>query len=841
MTPDRSQSGSPPGGDLSSLLQQAFAHWPEEARAAAELCEKIVAAADAFGGRGSAGRGSAGTGSAGTGSAGTGSAELTAWLASLGELSTLAATDRSVVLARGMRLLAGVEARRPAPKPRRRSAPAPSVTEQGEAPAEAPATDRLTSLRGCGPKTAERLGARGIHEVRDLLGLLPLHYEDRREVTPIRSLEEGRPACCVGLVTRTRWLGRGRRRFFELVVVDGEDELLCRWFRTYPGLSKQFVEGMQVWVSGTPKPWKARMQMAHPVVRALSEDGGGGGGGAAEGIVPRYPAVEGVGGTVIRSLCAQACERATELEPEPLPQAVLEALGLPGRVEALRQLHCPAEDLSADEVDALENRRSPAHQRLTFDELFLLQLGLAWRRRQVQGLAARPCPVDEELSARLSEAFPFALTGAQRRVIAEIASDLGRTEPMQRLVQGDVGSGKTAVAFAAAAQVMASGGQVALMAPTEILAAQHHETLAPWMERLGYRLALLTASTPRGARESCLALLAAGQLQLVVGTHALIAERVAFERLSLVVVDEQHRFGVAQRARLRDKGDTGEHSPHLLVMTATPIPRTLALTAYGDLDSSVIDELPAGRTTAKTHVFTARQRGGLYRRVKALLAEGKRAFVVCPLVEESEKLLLADAERTHTELTGVLAPHPVGLLHGRMSADDKADTLAAFRSGALQVLVATTVVEVGVDIPDADLMVVESAQRFGLAQLHQLRGRVGRRAGAEALCLLLVDPGATREARQRLQVMESTADGFRIAEEDLKIRGPGELLGIRQAGDSVLTLSQAVANPRLLSTAREVARRLLDEDPALDHPRHGAARQLLETRWQGRLFGEETG
>ena len=802
------------GAKLRGLLQDALWRWPGDDDQAQTLWTTLRDTAAGL----------------------TGPGELVAWVA---ELEDRAPSDhqRAQLLARGMRLLATAAPDPPKPKTRgrrkRSSAPPPADPQSAEANSEG---EPLTVLKGCGPRTAERLAGRSLHTVHELLTLLPLGYEDRRRLTPLGELTAGRSGCTTGTVVTQRWLGRGRRRFFELVVEQDGAQLLCRWFRTYPGLASRFPNETRVWVSGTAKDWRGKLQMAHPVMRTLEADGGEPG---PEGVVPRYPTVEGVGPTLIRSLCSQALERTVHNEPEPVPPALCQELGLPGRGEALRLLHQPPATLSDDEVEALELHRSPAHLRLVFDELFLLQLGLAQRRREVKDLTAAiyapaGTPPPEEI-------FPFTLTAAQSRVIAEISDDLARGEPMHRLVQGDVGSGKTAVAFAAAIQVMAGGGQVALMAPTEILAAQHAQTLTPWVQKLGHRLALLTASTPRGARESTLSLLAAGQLPLVVGTHALLAERVEFATLGLVIVDEQHRFGVAQRALLRDKGESAAGSPHLLVMTATPIPRTLALTAYGDLDVSVVDELPAGRTPAKTHVFTARQRAKVFRRVKRLLGKGKRAFVVCPLVEESDKLDLADAEQTHAELTETMAPHAVGLVHGRLSSDEKTRVLDAFRQGEISMLVATTVVEVGVDIPNADLMVVESAQRFGLAQLHQLRGRVGRRAGAEPLCLLIADPGATADARRRLRVMEETGDGFRIAEEDLAIRGPGELLGLRQAGESNLALAAAAAHPRLLSTARQTAQQLIRDDPDLTKPVHGAARQLLEARWKGRLFGEEAG
>jgi len=805
------------GANLGGLLQDALWRWPSDASEADALWSALVNAAKGL----------------------VAGGDLADWVQEVSRLDP-ESDGRARLLARGMRLVAAAAppAKARATTRGNRAAPPRSTAAKedesnGGAQGE-PQGEPLTVLKGCGPRTAERLAGRSLHYVHDLLRLLPLHYEDRRRVTPLGDLVEGRPACTTGTVVSQRWLGRGRRRFFELVVHQDGADLLCRWFRTYPGLSSRFPIETRVWVSGTPKDWRGKVQMAHPVVRELDA---GGAEPEPEGVVPRYPTVEGVGPGLIRSLCAQAVERTAHLEPELLPPALQDDLGLPGRGEALRWLHQPPKTLSDAELEDLEHRQSPAHLRLVFDELFLLQLGLAQRRREVKDLSAAVYPPVP--AGRLVGLFPFSLTAAQTRVIGEISGDLARGEPMHRLVQGDVGSGKTAVAFAAAAQVMAAGGQVALMAPTEILAAQHAETLAPWMRHLGHRLTLLTASTPRGARESALSLLAAGHLPLAVGTHALLAERVTFASLGLVIVDEQHRFGVAQRARLRDKGAAG--SPHLLVMTATPIPRTLALTAYGDLDVSVVDELPAGRTPAQTHVFTARQRPKVYRRVKRLLGEGKRAFVVCPLVEESDKLDLADAQRTHADLSETMAPHPVGLVHGRLSADEKTRVLDAFRQGDLSMVVATTVVEVGVDIPDADLMVIESAQRFGLAQLHQLRGRVGRRAGAEPLCLLLADPGATADARRRLGIMEETGDGFRIAEEDLSIRGPGELLGLKQAGESGLALAAAATHPRLLSAARQTARQLIRDDPELLQPAHEAARRLLEARWKGRLFGEEAG
>lgn len=785
------------------MIKEALWRWPAEADAALRFAQTLRS--EAARARGA-------------------SEAAVSWAAQLDGLDCMTPTERAVVLARGLRLLLAGELAPVAVDP-------PPEGDTAPLPRPHPA---LMKLKGCGPRTAERLAARGLCEPRDLLGWMPTRYEDRRQVVPIAEVRPGQSALTRGTVVRASFLGGGRRRFFEVRVADGEAILVCRWYRVWPGLAQSAPVGAQVLVAGTARDYRGQIQMAHPTLRVLGpgEEPGG------EGIVPRYGAVEGVAQALLRRLCAQVAEQAHDLTPEPLPEALRASLGLPGRAEAFRQIHLPPMELGVAEVEALTQRRSAAHRRLLFDELFLSQLALARRRRQVQEHAALLCP-----SAPLPEGlFPFALTTAQQRVIHEISVDLGRPGPMQRLVQGDVGSGKTAVAFAAAAQVMAAGGQVALMAPTEILAVQHHATLVPWMERLGRRLALLTAATPRGVRESTLALLEAGRLPLVVGTHSLLADRVAFETLGLVIVDEQHRFGVAQRARLRDKGVSGAgNSPHLLVMTATPIPRTLALTVYGDLDLSVLDELPPGRVSPRTHVFPAASRPRVYLRVLEHLGRGRRAFVVCPLVAESESLDLANAEQTHMDLLARLAPHGVGLLHGRLSFAEKTAVLESFRAGHLAALVATTVVEVGVDVPDADLMVVESAQRFGLSQLHQLRGRVGRRAGAEALCLLLVDEGATAEAARRLQVMEETADGFRIAEEDLKLRGPGELLGLRQAGVADLGLAAAAAHPRLVAEARRLAREILTLDPALALPEHAVARELLGARWTGPVFGEEAG
>jgi ATP-dependent DNA helicase RecG len=513
---------------------------------------------------------------------------------------------------------------------------------------------------------------------------------------------------------------------------------------------------------------------------------------------------------------------------------------------ALRALHCPAPDLDAQMVAALNESEAPPQRRLVYDEFFFLQLGLARRRgmaRREPGLALVPAGGKDRALATFLSALPFALTGAQKKAIDEIAADLATPHPMHRLLQGDVGSGKTVVAWAACELAAAAGVQAAVMAPTEILAEQHARTLEGWARATGRSLALLTASTPRAARESTLALLAAGRLDVVVGTHALLADRVDFARLGLVVIDEQHRFGVAQRALLRDKGglhaDGERLAPHLLVMTATPIPRTLALTAYGDLDLTLLDEMPPGRQPPSTKVLSGKTgRGRALTALQGALDDERQAYWVCPLVEESEKVDLADVTEAASWLRGQLPDVSIGLVHGRLPTQERDEVMRNFRSGKTRVLVATTVIEVGVDVPAASLMIIEGAERFGLSQLHQLRGRIGRGGGSSS-CLLVAGTRAG-EAGERLSVMAETADGFKVAEADLRIRGPGEIFGTRQAGMPRLRYADLVRDAEILRMARTDAFALLDEDPRLD--KNPTTRTVLEARWDaGELFGEEAG
>lgn len=688
-----------------------------------------------------------------------------------------------------------------------------------------------TVLKGCGPKMAERLALKGLSTVADLALFVPVGYEDRRALTAHSDLEEGMTATVEGRVDRTVWAGPPGRRHLEVHLEPENDvRLVLVWFRANRGFASKFESGLRVAASGKVYRYRKRFQMNHADVCPPEE--------AERVIVPVYPRVEGVAARRLRALCLQASKRASEGLDDGVPAELLHPFNLPTLREALHFLHDIPEDLDPDETTALLDGRHPAQQRFIFGELFLMQLELALKRAEWSGLQAEGCP--PRSTRDLEDVFGFTLTQAQRRVIEEIASDLAETRPMQRLLQGDVGSGKTAVAFSAAHQVLCSGMQVAMMAPTEILALQHFRTLKAWAEKTGHRVTLLTGHTPASARRSLMALLESGEPLLTVGTHALFSDPVPFPRLGLAVVDEQHRFGVAQRRRLRDKGAGPDSAPHLLVMTATPIPRSLTLTLFGDLDLSVIDEMPPGRTPSKTRLFLYDKRASAWQTLQELLARGLKAYVVCPLVSESDKVGRADAERTARNLREQLPQYGVGLVHGRMSAHDKENAVSRFQDGRDQVLVATTVIEVGLDVPSAGVMVVVDADRFGLSQLHQLRGRVGRSAGLVGHCLLVAGRNVTAEALERLKVLIRTGDGFEVAEADLRKRGPGDLTGLKQAGAPNLRYAHLGRHARLLSAARQAALQLASVDPDLDLPDHAVLKRVLEARREG-AFGAEAG
>ena len=714
------------------------------------------------------------------------------------------------------------------------------------------------SLPGIGPGFAEKLAERGLTTVEDLLWLVPRRYDDVRDAMPLADvlvMAEGERATFVAKVTSARMIFARGRRWAEVKLANVDDarpaSALVRWFNVFSGIEKRMPPGSQVALSGLVRRRAGRLELANPDILGIELDINqvaldGVANQSMPAIIARYPDIPGVPPGRLRAACANACARVASSAEDGVPAVVEQAAGLPTLAETLAQLHAPAATSAAADIAAMNRGDSHWQRRLAFGELFALGVAITLRRRERCSDAAVPCPRAPELAPRLARALPFGLTVAQRRSIDELGEDLSRASPMNRLLQGDVGAGKTCVAFAAALQVAHAHRQIAVMAPTELLAEQHAETWRGWARSSGLRLELLTASTPKGIRASILALLAAGELDVLIGTHALIAEAVGFRALGLVVIDEQHRFGVAQRAKLRDKGD-GQGAPHLLVMTATPIPRTLALTAYGDLDVSILDELPPGRKPVTTKVVSgARGTAAAYKLVAERVAAGERVYIVCPKVapndpaDPDDSRTWKDATTVATELAAALPAVRTGLVHGRLDGATRDRVMRAFKAGELDVLVATTVIEVGVDVPAATVMVIHDAERFGLAQLHQLRGRVGRGGGA-AHCLLVSQGAVGEDARHRLDAMVATHDGFRIAEQDLALRGPGELLGPKQAGVPRLRFGSLAQHTELLLEARRHAEAVLADDPGLAWPAHAALRRALERRLVQTVYGAEGG
>ena len=674
----------------------------------------------------------------------------------------------------------------------------------------------ITQIRGVGPKFAARLASIGLLLVRDLLRYYPRDHVDYSAMRRIEALVSGETATIVATIRRCNGFVSPRNTNLAIIELQLQDPTgrlkVSRFLAGKRFSSPAYLKGQQrlypvgatVAVSGLVKDGPYGITFQDPLIEVLDSPSSPVKSPSIGRLLPVYPLTEGVGADRFRSLIDQVLPLAATW-PDPLPAALQQDFELPTLADALQALHAPKDRESLDR----------GRRRLVFDEFLLLQLGLL-RRRQV--LRSRTGPdLDLQTSAdglvgEFMDLLPFRFTAAQQRVFQEIEADLSRTEPMARLVQGDVGSGKTVVAIAALLSTITSGWQGALMAPTEVLAEQHYRNLCQWLPQLHVSVALLTGSTPRPRRRQLLDDLANGSLKVLVGTHALLEDPVVFNRLGLVVVDEQHRFGVHQRDRLLNKG----LQPHLLTMTATPIPRTLALSMHGDLDVSQIDELPPGRTPIRTRMLTAGQREKAYELIREEVQLGQRAYVVLPLVDESEKLELRSAVEVHAELASEVFPDlAVGLLHGRLSSVDKQTVLTEFASGKTQVLVSTTVVEVGVDVPEASVMVIDHAERFGLAQLHQLRGRVGR--GAAASHCLLINGSSNPLARQRLDVLVRSTDGFEIAEMDLRLRGPGQVLGTRQSGLPDLALASLADDGAVLEDARTAAQELLNHDPKLEH------------------------
>ncbi len=647
-------------------------------------------------------------------------------------------------------------------------------------------------------KAMEKLGL-----VRDIdLALhIPLRYEDETRITAIRELRDGDTAQVEGVVSDCQIAFRPRR---QLVVKlhDGTDELYLRFLNFYPNHQKTLAAGKRVRVRGEARGGFFGLEMVHPTFKSVDEQTP-----LATALTPVYPSSATLPQAYLRKAVTSGLQRAdlSELIPPALAPA-----GLLSLRESLGFLHHPTPDVSLGD---LEDKTHPAWQRLKFEELLAQQLSqLQAKHERALQRAPRFTVRAHGLQEKLLAALPFGLTAAQRRVVEEIALDLQREAPMHRLLQGDVGSGKTVVAALAAAVVMNEGWQCALMAPTEILAEQHFRKLVGWLEPLGIKTAWLTGSRKGKKRSEMLARVASGEAALVVGTHAVIQSEVQFSRLGLAIIDEQHRFGVAQRLALRDKLQAQALEPHLLMMSATPIPRTLAMTLFADLDVSTIDELPPGRTPIVTKLFNNAKRDSVVRTIAEEVGRGRQVYWVCPLIEESEKLDLQNATATHQQLSEALPGVSVGLLHGRMPSADKAAVMAQFTEGSMKVLVSTTVIEVGVDVPNASLMVIEHAERFGLSQLHQLRGRVGRGSVA-SVCVLLYTTPLSETGKARLKAMAETHDGFEIARRDLEIRGPGEFLGARQSGAPLLRFADLTLDEALVQVARQAATQLLATRP----------------------------
>lgn len=668
-----------------------------------------------------------------------------------------------------------------------------------------PAPARPAGQEKSGPQRAlEKLG---LVRPIDFALHLPIRYEDETRLVPIASLRDGSSAQVEGIVSDSQVQIRGRR---QLVVRlhDGSDDLVLRFLHFYPSHQKALAVGQRVRVRGEARGGFFGLEMVHPSFRVVAEDTP-----LAIALTPVYPTSAQLPQLYLRKAVDANLARAELSEllpPEVVPRGML------GLRDALTFLHHPAPNVG---VATLEDHSHPAWQRLKFEELLAQQLSQlqAKRERELQRaprFKVRAAGLQEQLLA----ALPFTLTAAQRRVCDEIARDLQREVPMHRLLQGDVGSGKTVVAALAAAIAIHDGWQCALMAPTEILAEQHLRKLVGWLEPLGITVAWLTGSRKGKARSKMLEQVASGEAALVVGTHAVIQEQVVFARLGLAIIDEQHRFGVQQRLALREKLRANSIEPHTLMMSATPIPRTLAMTLFADLDVSTIDELPPGRTPVVTKLFADAKREAVIGRIRDAVGQGQQVYWVCPLIEESETLDLQNATETHQHLSAALPGRVVGLLHGRMKAAEKAAVMQAFTTGAMAVLVATTVIEVGVDVPNASLMVIEHAERFGLSQLHQLRGRVGRGSAASA-CVLMYGTPLSDTAKARLKAMLETGDGFEIARRDLEIRGPGEFLGARQSGAPLLRFADLALDEALVHQAHAAATALLDRYPqvALDH------------------------
>lgn len=681
-----------------------------------------------------------------------------------------------------------------------------------------PETD-VQYIKGVGPKLAEVFGRRGIKTVKDLLEFFPRGYEDQRAARNIASLKVNEIVSLKAQVVKVHSvsLGRSHRKMYDVVVRDASGQIHCKYFRVpYKGYFERFSPFKEVRVVGKVIEYRGRIEFHHPDIRDIEVDEE-----LQDALIPLYTEIEGVSSNKLLKLVRSVFDQ-VKSDPlffsEDLPPWIRQNYKLMAREAAVKQLHYPLPEQAKDYFEF----KSQAQRRIIFDEFFWLELYLAARKsgfKKEQGPEIRS---EELLVKKILQSLPFQMTGAQKRVFEEIKKDMSASTCMHRMVQGDVGSGKTLVAFLASALAAESGYQSCLMAPTEILAEQHFLNAKRILVGAGMKVALLTGKTKTAERRETLADLVAGKINLLIGTHALIEDEVKFSKLGLVMVDEQHRFGVEQRGVLKGKGI----SPHFLVMTATPIPRTLAMTVYGDLDVSVIDEMPPGRSPIQTRVIFQNKRSQALDFLLEQIKKGRQAYIVYPLVAESEKMDLKNAIEEYEKLQQQFPQIRWALLHGKMKSDEKEKVMSAFRAHQLDVLVSTTVIEVGVDVPNANIMIIEHAERFGLSQLHQLRGRVGR-GEHKSFCVLIMGYAVSEEGRQRTEIMEKTTDGFKIAEFDLEMRGPGEFLGTRQSGLPGFRMANLVRDVKILQEAREAAFEVLKKDPHLNKAEHQRLREEL--------------
>ncbi len=684
-------------------------------------------------------------------------------------------------------------------------------------------------VKGVGPKIAEKFAKKGITTILDALYFLPLRYEDRRNIKKISQLVPGKRQVVLGEILAAGESGY-RKRIFEVVVGDASGILSAKWFNYNIRYMKNiFRKGRRVLLYGEVQLFGGKKIIIHPEVEIVDGEN-------VESkdsinfnrIVPVYSEIDGMYQKIIRRIMRRIVDENVEFLVDPLDEGILKRHNLVPLKKCFRDVHFPGDDIDENQLNRFE---SGAHRRLVFDELFFLELGIARKRFKFINRNGFILSDGDELVKEFLKTLDFGLTKAQERVFEGLRRKLLKGTPMNVLLQGDVGSGKTVVAFLLSLIAVASNVQVAVMAPTEILAEQHYRRFYEWLKNFRITPFLLTGDTPAKEREAVYKGIESGEIKFLIGTHALIQESVRFKNLGLCIIDEQHRFGVAQRAMLQKKGV----APHVLVMTATPIPRTLAMTLYGDLDLAVIDELPPGRKPVITRVVNGKERWRIYETVRIATKRGEQAYIVYPLIEESEKLELNAATVMFDEFRNKILPElKIALLHGRMKSEEKEKMMEGFRRGEYQVLVSTTVIEVGIDIPNATLMVIEHAERFGLSQLHQLRGRI-RRSDRQAECILIAYGKPSDDAIKRLRIMEETDDGFRIAEEDLKIRGPGDFIGTRQSGLPDFRVANLMRDAKILADARNEAFRIIEEDPELKKEEHQLLKEMIDIFWKGKL------